>query len=264
MSKIIKEIGIEVNKTPVKSRSFLIDADRYGGMAVAHVRLLQDLFPGTQIEFDGNKVKIQIPGLIVNKPLKGWRIAVDEGHGGSEPGAVDGVNSIEGDKINTVEAHLNDRLGDIIIGKLRELGAEVVVTRPGQSEASLQDRCNIANTAKAHLFLSIHFNAFYSSAHGVETYHCRGSSNGKALAMIVHRHVLAASGLRDRRVKEAGFWVLKHTTMPAILVEYGFITNVEEEKKITTDEYMQAVGQATVDGLVEFCNDNPHFKGREV
>ena len=260
MSKIIKEIKIKVNDVPVESRAFLLKADGYGGMAVAHVRLLQDLFPGTQVTFNGSEIDLKIPGVIVDKPLSGWRIAVDEGHGGADPGAVDGVNSREGDKINTVEAHLNDKLGDIIRGKLRELGAQVVVTRPGQSEASLQDRCNIANITKAHLFLSIHFNAFYANAHGIETYHCEGSVNGKALASTVHKHIIKASGLHDRGVKEAGFWVLRHTAMPAILVEYGFITNVEEEKVVTTDDYLQKVGRATVEGLVEFCKNNEHFK----
>ncbi|HMM41751.1 MAG TPA: N-acetylmuramoyl-L-alanine amidase, partial [Thermomicrobiales bacterium] len=112
---------------------------------------------------------------------------------------------------------------------LVELGAEVKMTRSEDVEvapgASLRDdlkaRVDIANNRPADLFISIHSNAAENtSAVGTETYVAKQASDrSKALAKLVQQAMIESPGLKDRGVRAADFYVIRNTTMPAILVE---------------------------------------------
>ena len=146
------------------------------------------------------------------------------------------------DYLKTLEKDLNSKVGDLVINRLKELGAKVIVTRPKDNTVSLYDRVRIANAEKADLFISIHFNAAVSEAHGIETFKYRNTNNpvSHKLADNIHQQLINATGLYDRGVKESGFYVLKYTDMPAVLVELGFITNPAEQRFLTSD-YGQSI-----------------------
>lgn len=200
-------------------------------------------------------MKEQKPAL-----LEGWIIAIDAGHGGADPGAVDGINPYEGDMIETLEKDLNRKIADNIISRLEELGAQVINIRQGDDYVELSERCRIANEANAHLFLSIHNNSATPAARGIETYHYPGSYYGSLLANTLHKYVAPASGLINRGVKTANFQVLRETIMPASLIEFGFITNPEEEATLHTNAFIDSVSQAVVDGFIEFCANYTELK----
>jgi N-acetylmuramoyl-L-alanine amidase len=110
------------------------------------------------------------------------------------------------------------------------------MTRADDSYPTLQGRADIANAAKASLFVSIHNNAHSDSAtSGTETYYAGTpesySSEGKLLAEAIQRKLIAALGSKDRGAKT--HWnelvVLVKTQMPAALVEVGFLSNAAEE-----------------------------------
>jgi len=106
----------------------------------------------------------------------------------------------------------------------------------------------------AKLYISVHANAAsdnWSSASGVETYCCPGSPTGHSLAVIFQKHIVEQTGWKDRGVKKAKFFVLKKTTMPAILTENGFFTNRIQCEQMMTNEYKDKVAYAHVKAILE-------------
>jgi N-acetylmuramoyl-L-alanine amidase len=118
----------------------------------------------------------------------------------------------------------------------------------------LQARCDVANRVpQTALFLSIHCNAFSNpSAHGMETYYAAGSGRGQKLAAYLNDELAKAGGLFNRGVKTANYYVLRHTSMPASLVELAFITNPREEKLLNSDAYQNKLAKAIVQGIVRY------------
>ncbi len=177
--------------------------------------------------------------------LKGIKIAYDCGHGGMDPGAIGASGAYEKD--------YNRRIGDAIMMKLRENGAEVIDVRPGDAYIELSERCRIVNEVESDIFISGHHNGSDNpEARGIEIYHFAGSVKGKALAEAIHRQIAPASGLKDRGVKEANFQVLRDTNMPAVLIEFGFITNVEDEKRTTSNLFIQNTANKIVENVIEY------------
>lgn len=142
---------------------------------------------------------------------------------------------------------------------LQAAGVSVVYTRtsdrvtwPSDTNADLAARCKIANQADADLFLSVHCNsAANRSAHGTETYCLQFRGQGEKLARAVHAKLLQATGLADRGVKTANFYVLRATKMPAALVELAFINNPDEEKLLKQSEFQARAGRAIAEGVAE-------------
>jgi N-acetylmuramoyl-L-alanine amidase len=194
------------------------------------------------------------------RPLAGKKIMVDAGHGGSDSGAIGPTGGRESD----VNLGVSTRLK----GKLESLGAEVRMTRttdsnvayPGASQREeLEARVALANSWPAEVFISVHSNsAANPDAHGTETYHSRNASRAsKELAKAVHQEMVPATGFRDRGVKEAGFYVITHTKMPAILVETGFISNAVEEQQLLNPEVQERMASAISKGVEKVFFANP-------
>lgn len=173
----------------------------------------------------------------VPAPVNGGRplIFVDAGHGGSDPGAL-GVQGIQ-------EKDINLRLA-LLLGKaLTDLGYRVGYTRQDDRFIPLQGRVDLAEQANADLFISLHQNASDSSwAQGIETYFTR--SNSATLAATIHRAAVASTGRPDRGVRQARFHVIRQTTMPAILLEGGYVTNATEMRSMMDDDRQQKLAQA--------------------
>ena len=113
---------------------------------------------------------------------------------------------------------------------------QTVITRQDDTELSLQQRVDIAKLNQANLFVSIHGNKFTTPVpNGIETLYTRKES--KSLAETLHKHVLPVTGLKDRGVKVASLHVTRETTMPAVLLELGFLSNPTDESVMLTDSY---------------------------
>lgn len=164
-------------------------------------------------------------------------VHLDFGHGGKDPGAT-GNGLKEKDVVLAV---------GLKVGKeLERHGVKVTYSRKNDKFVELRERANIANRAKAGVFVSIHCNAFNNaSAQGLETFHFAGSANGKKLATSVQNSIMAAKLYnRNRGIKTANFAVLRHTSMPAALVELGFITNSQDASLLKSKQSDFAVAIA--------------------
>lgn len=172
-------------------------------------------------------------------------VAIDPGHGGRDPGAV----GIGGLQEKNVVFPVSLRVAEL----LREAGVDVIMTRTSDRTLDLEPRVDIANNANATIFLSIHANAISLSrpdVNGVETYYY--SESGRQLANIIHANVLPASGLGNRGVKQARFFVLRHTAMPAALLELGFVTGAEDVAKLRDPVWQERMAQAITRGLLQY------------
>ncbi len=162
------------------------------------------------------------------------KVVVDAGHGGTDPGALG--NGLREADVNLAVAKRLQAWLDLDTADTRGGGAwNVLMTRTTDTFISLDARTNAANAFGAASFLSVHMNAFSSSsANGSETYCYTGTETRPAglYRNRIQNEVLAAWGLTNRGVKTAGFYVLRYTSMPAVLLEGGFITNATDASRM--------------------------------
>ncbi|NUN65735.1 N-acetylmuramoyl-L-alanine amidase [Pseudanabaena biceps] len=173
-------------------------------------------------------------------------VVIDPGHGGPDVGATrNGVYEKD------IALAMSQQLGQI----LQRMGYGVVYTRTQDEDVDLEPRVQIAENARASAFVSIHVNSLDANASGVsgvETYHSPNASLGKTLAELVHQQVIASTGANDRGVRSARFHVIFKTSMPAILVETGFITNPSEADRLVSAAYQRQMAEAIANGVDQF------------
>lgn len=123
---------------------------------------------------------------------------------------------------------------------------------------SLSDRVAKANLIAKEkencIYLSIHHNAYgkgWNNAHGISTYHFPKSESGFRLAGVFQSNIVDEMNWRSRGVKNANFYVLKYTSMPAVLTENGFMTNLKEAEVLMSDEGSYKVSLAHFEAIKE-------------
>ena len=202
------------------------------------------------------------PGFTPTIPLDPDKltIIVDPGHGGARPGAVypnaEGVDIIERDLTLAISLKLRDRL--------LEAGYNVVMTRETDIDVDLYERAEIANAVNADLFVSVHCNASGTvpTYQGIYTYYFPDSKRGEKLARTIQPPLCALTGAIDRGVSKANFVVLRETEMCAVLVETGFMSNVEELTRLCDPEYQEKVAWGIAEGVIQYLND-PYVEPEE-
>lgn len=124
----------------------------------------------------------------------------------------------------------------------------ILITGEPDRDVPLKERVSMANKFNADLFVSVHANAYgsggWNSVRGIETYNYTNSVKGKIISNLLHKELIEATNARNRGVKEANFYVLKYTTMPAVLSESGFMTNKEDAKLLLDSDYRQRIALA--------------------
>ncbi|MEB3291447.1 MAG: N-acetylmuramoyl-L-alanine amidase [Leptolyngbya sp.] len=172
-------------------------------------------------------------------------VMIDPGHGGADPGAV-GIGGLqEKGVVSAVSHHVADAL--------RSQGITVQMTRQGDETLDLQPRVDRAAAANATVFVSIHANAVNMQrpeVNGLETYYFAETS--LPLANAIHRRVMGSVSMNDRGVKQARFFVLRRTTMPAALVEIGFVTGALDAPKLRDPQWQAQMGQAIAQGILDY------------
>lgn len=217
------------------------------------VRVVLDIKKGVsnpEVEVIDNKDKLIIipKGVEPETPKKpSIIISIDAGHGGHDPGAVqNGVN----------EKDITLEVAKKLDSALKKEGYDTVMTRDKDVYVELKERADIANRNNSDIFISLHCNSFSSeSAHGIEVLYNPNRSGSKQLAQLVLDELVKATGARNRGIKERPeLAVLKHTTMPAILVEMGFISNKAEAQKLQTASYQNKIVEAIVKGVEKYID----------
>lgn len=215
-----------------------------------HIANSGKLFGYKSYYTDDNRLIIEVkkfPDINKSTPLKGLKIAIDAGHGGTELGAIGCLNDNEKD--------INLEISKILKEKLETNGANVIMTREDDSFVGLNDRVEIANKNNAQIFISIHNNALPdSAAHlkstGSETYYFYPHS--KELAKDVVEALAKETGFKNNGAKAQSFAVVRNTNCPAILVEVGYIINPEDNAKLIDKDYQNKIAEAILHGLENY------------
>ncbi|MGF1676560.1 MAG: N-acetylmuramoyl-L-alanine amidase [Rivularia sp. (in: cyanobacteria)] len=165
------------------------------------------------------------------------RFGIDIGHNCPPDTGANGIK---------FEDNLTLDVGNRVMGKLKDLGHQVIDCKPGKSNSvgnSLRQRCSRANVSKVDIFVSIHFNAFNGFANGTEIFAI--SDTAKKIAKPVLDEILQM-GYFNRGIKNGShLYVLKNTNMPGILIECCFLDSAKDMKLFDSE----AMANAIVKGL---------------
>jgi N-acetylmuramoyl-L-alanine amidase len=171
-----------------------------------------------------------------------YDIVIDAGHGAKDPGAYS-------TSMGRWEKDFNLSAALALKAELeKDKRFRVHMTRADDTFLELTDRIKFAENAKADLFISIHANSFdKTSVNGSETYYYR--DNSKPFADHMHKYVLEGLGLNNRGVKKAAYKVIKETTMPAVLIEAGYLSNATDAKTIFNATVQKNFGVKLAEGI---------------
>lgn len=173
------------------------------------------------------------------------KVCIDAAHGEKDTGAI-GTRG-------TQEKVLALDIAKRVEKRLSKYPIEVIMTRKNDTFIGLSERANQANDEQCDAFVSVHLNsASNSSANGIETFHYATNGEGGKLASSIQNRLIQVTGAIDRGVKTANFTVIKNTTMASVLVEGGFISNVDEEAKLLNENYRDKIASAITDGILEY------------
>ncbi len=223
----------------------------------------QDALVNTYLGADGRSLKVKIKNVkkhvsepVIKKPAQTTpivlnppkttsnntgkkKVVIDAGHGGTDVGATGG-----GIYEKNITLDVSKRVETI----LKQRGYQVVMTRPDDKFVSLQDRVTISENYSPDIFVSIHVNSSVRpEITGVETHYYHQYS--MSLAQTVHSAFASAVQSPNRGLFKSKFYVINHTTCPAILVEIGFISNAGERAQLVSEKRKQATAKSIADGI---------------
>lgn len=186
------------------------------------------------------------------RPSLGKKVCLDPGHGGYDPGAIGPGGTREKDVTLDIALRLKSLL--------EADGFEVIMTRTGDTSpggvteinADLKNRVTIADNSKVDIFVSIHINSGVAGAAGCECYIYSLGGAAEKLARAIQKHLVASTGMANRGVRTANFYVLRNTSMPAVLGETGFISNPGEEKLLQDPAFRQKIAKGYAAGIKEY------------
>jgi len=167
-------------------------------------------------------------------------VVIDAGHGGFDRGGIPGQR--------VSEKAMNLDVAQRLRAVLQANGYRVVMTRESDVFVPLGRRVAIANSYRNAIFVCIHFNATRrASVNGIETYFY--SQESLPLASAIHYYVAGGAPTPNRGVRRHGYYVLRRATIPAVLVECGFLTNPTEAEYAQTASYRQKLAAEIASGI---------------
>ena len=205
----------------------------------------------------GNGKKAYIPYWLVNanfatiesdsqlpQGIEHAKIVIDPGHGGDDPGAV----------VTFSEKHEADHTlttALLLKKELEDLGATVILTRDSDKSVSLENRAQLSNREQANAFISLHFDSGPNpNASGTTGYYFAATSEN--LAQTVNKYIARNLPVKSQGTKFQNFLVLRENKQPSILLELGYLNNVEDNKLIESTEYQENIAKSIASALKEY------------
>lgn len=180
--------------------------------------------------------------------ISGKTVVIDPGHGGKDPGATGCSGAYE--KTTTL------MIAQLLEERLMDAGYQVIMTRDKDEYIGLEERVQIANDEMADLFISIHHNSMDNNPvpNGIGTYYYRNYISEETLtaATAIQQGLIQETGLFNRKTIPSGLYVVRHTLMPAVLVELGFMSNSEEEQLILSPEFHEQSAEGIYQGIEKY------------
>lgn len=179
------------------------------------------------------------------------RVVIDPGHGGGDGGCT---------RDDILEKNINLELALLLKEKVQGMGFEAVLLREdSDTQLSLEERVQLAQDAKADIYVSIHQNSYDGqnpdAVSGIETWYYGSSEGSRRLAQLVHKGTVEKTGARDRELRETDeLYVIRETSMPACLIETGFLSNKDECMALASPEYQEKIAAGIAQGIDYYFN----------
>ncbi|WP_442781236.1 N-acetylmuramoyl-L-alanine amidase CwlD [Clostridium sp. ZS2-4] len=188
-------------------------------------------------------------------------ILLDPGHGGIDGGAIS--------KNGTVEKNINLSIAKKLKINLEQKGFNVIMTREDdiglysdkgrirdKKNEDLNNRCKIKGETNCDIFMSIHLNMFQQSQYyGAQVWYSKEGESAE-LAHILQQNLikdLNNNNKRKEKCAKGAYKILRcHSDIPSVLVECGFLSNLEEEEKLKTDSYQEKIAVSLANSIEEF------------
>ena len=174
--------------------------------------------------------------------LAGKIVVLDPGHGARDPGLVGG---------RVAESSVVFDLAARLEGRLSATGVTAYLTRGPDTDLSEDERADLANTLHANLLISLHVDAHPNpQASGVATFYYANDSlggsspTGEKFAGLVQREIVARTDLRDCRTHGKTWDLLRRTRMPAVRIDVGYVTNLDDARRLASPHFRDAVAEA--------------------
>ena len=191
-------------------------------------------------------------------------VIIDPGHGGEDSGAV--ANSILEKDINLdISLRVRDmlRASGITVKMTRDSDLSIYDTSAGtireKKVSDLKNRVEIANSSKNNILVSIHQNKFEDSKYsGAQMFYSTNNEKSKILAESIRQSVtglIQQDNKRELKKGDSSIYLLNNSTVPSVIVECGFLSNAEEAKKLSDEEYKNKMAFAIYCGILEYKNN---------
>lgn len=186
-------------------------------------------------------------------------VVLDPGHGGYDPGTI----TSEG----LYEKELNLQIAQKVTNMLQPAGIEVIMTREEdrdfvpdgvrgretRKQIDLNYRIGLAKQAQAEIFVSLHVNATATGRNsGAETFYHYASAEGQRLAETIQQELIKIPNMNKRVAKPGDFYIINNTSMPAVIVELGYLSNSSERKRLEQDWYQDQLARAVAKGIAVY------------
>lgn len=190
------------------------------------------------------------------------KVVIDPGHGGNDPGGI-GVSGV-------LEKDVNPSVALFLKENLEQQGIEVVMTREtdqglysetakNKKKEDLAKRIQIIEESRPDFVLCIHQNIFTDAKYsGAQVFYYEKSEEGAKLASAIQDQLIAGVDPSNNRVPKSNmnYYMLKQSPVPIVIVECGFLSNIEEEAKLGTLEYQRDLAWNIYLGTMHYLNEN--------
>ncbi len=186
--------------------------------------------------------------------LHGVRIAIDPGHGGIDRGAA-------GTDTGVTEAEINLEISQLLAKRFMLDGSDVLLTRKSadvdydgegntRKRRDMNNRARLVRAQNPQVLVSIHLNKYPSRrVSGAQVFFQKGSEEGEKLAVCIQQALNDGLDARDRVAKSGDYFMLKVHDCPSVIVECGFLSNHDEEKKLLDPKYREKLAGSIYQGI---------------
>ena len=196
----------------------------------------------TNEENEGNEDEDSQDAIATPPKYGAFHVVLDAGHGGYDGGTLNG---------DILEKDINLSITLKVAELLKAEGVAITFTREKDEFISLEKRVSIANQTTANFFVSLHCNFFEgdSTVDGFEVYYVKNSEGSQKYAESIAAEAQLNSNIVVRGAKENAYYVTRNTSMDAVLIEMGFLSNTTECQKLANDTYQSEIAQAIANGI---------------
>lgn len=206
-------------------------------------------------------VGIESKNMVMNSEASSgsYIVVLDVGHGGNDPGKVAG---------DVLEKDINLQISMKVKEELEKQGIAVIMTRcedvglyseedTNKKQADMKNRCELINSSNANIMVSIHQNSYSDmSVKGAQVFYYEGSEEGKSIAENIQesiKNTVDSNNTREAKANDS-YYIMKNISIPGVIVECGFLTNIEEKMKLMDEKYQEEMAKAIVNGIVAYKN----------